>query len=139
MKNLFLGLITMTLFFTACKKTECPTPVTPTPPLNLSGSTWNGFANIPAIPLSNRPFVLTFNADGTLTGSLTNGNTFALSGSWNLTPYSTSVKLFFTIVSANGNYVGQGTLTTDNTKIESGTATNATTPAANLTFALTKS
>ncbi|MFM6926353.1 MAG: hypothetical protein ACKOU7_12680, partial [Ferruginibacter sp.] len=58
---------------------------------------------------------------------------------WNLTPNSTTVRLFFALASVSGSYIGQATLTTNNTKLESGIATNATTPSANLNFTVTKS
>lgn len=136
MKKLLLAAITsIALFASSCKK-DCPEPVTPP---DLSGTTWNGTANVPGLGLSNRPFVLTFNSDGTLAGSLTNGSSFALNGTWNLTPNTTTVRLFFTLATVAGSYVGQATLTTNNTKLESGSATNATTPSANLNFTTTKS
>lgn len=134
-KILFAAIASLTLLATSCKKDD-PDPV---PPTNLSGTTWTGLVNVPGLSLTDRPFVLTFNADGTLSGSLTNGSTFTLAGSWNLVPYSTTVRLFFTLQTVTGNYTGQATLTTNNTKMESGTATNVTTPSANLNFTVTKS
>ncbi len=126
--------ISIALIISSCTKTET------TAPLDLSGTTWTGTANVPGLTLSDRPFVLIFNADGTLGGSLTNeGTSFALNGSWNLTPNSSTVRLFFTLASVTGSYVGQATLTTNNTKLESGTATNATMPSSNLNFTATKS
>lgn len=133
MKNLFMFAISIALLITSCKKTETAAPV------DLSGTTWTGTANVPGASLSDRPFTLTFNADGTLTGSLTNGSSFAIAGSWNLTPNSTTVRLFFTLATVPGSYVGQATLTTNNTKMESGNATNATSPTYNLNFTATKS
>jgi hypothetical protein len=136
MKKLFLVAITsVALFASSCKK-SCPDPVTPP---DLSGTTWTGTANVPGLSLANRPFVLNFNADGTLTGSLTNGAPFAINGTWNLTPNTTTVRLFFTLVTVAGSYIGQAILTTSNTKLESGVATNATSPTANLNFTTTKS
>ena len=132
MKKIFLFALTVMLFASSCKKSD------PTPALDLSGTTWNGTANVPGLSLANKPFVLIFNADGTLGGSLTNGSSFALAGTWNLIPYSPTVRLFFTLVTVAGSYIGQGTLTTDNTKIESGIGTNATMPSANLNFTVTK-
>jgi|GEM_PF-5532226 len=134
-KFLFAVIASVALLATSCKKDDPE----PTPPTNLAGTTWTGTANVPGLSLTDRPFVLIFNADGTLGGSLTNGSAFAIAGSWNLVPYSTTVRLFFTLASVSGNYVGQATLTTNNTKMESGTATNATTPSANLNFVVTKS
>lgn len=135
MKKLFLiATSAVLLLASACKKSD-PTP----PAFDISGSTYTGTANVPGLSLSNKPFVLTFNSDGTLTGSFTNGSSFALAGTWNLAPYSTTVHLFFTLQTVSGSYVGQGTLTTSNTKIESGVATNATSPSANLNFTVTKS
>jgi hypothetical protein len=139
MKKLLLGFITIMLFATACKKTECPDPPVVIPPVNLSGTTWNGLANVPGVSLTNKPFVLTFNGDGTLSGNLTNGTPFAINGTWNLTPNSTTVKIFFTLATVTGNYIGQGTLNSNNTKLESGIATNVTSPTYNLNFAVTKS
>lgn len=136
MKKLFLAAITMIALFTSSCKKSCPDPVTPP---DLSGTTWTGTANVPGLGLTNRPFVLNFNADGTLTGSLTNGSSFALNGTWNLTPNTTTVRLFFTLATVSGSYIGQAVLTTNNTKLDSGTATNATTPSANLNFTTTKS
>lgn len=132
MKNLFLVAISLVLFLGACKKTETPAPV------DLSATTWTGTANVPGLSLSNKPFVLTFNADGTLGGSLTNGTSFALTGTWNLTPNSTVVRLFFKLASVSGDYVGQATLTSNNTKMEAGVATNVTSPSANLNFTVAK-
>jgi hypothetical protein len=123
------------LFAGSCKK-SCPEPAAAPP--DLGGTTWNGTANVPGISLSNKPWVLTFNADGTLGGSFTNGGSFAVAGTWNLTPNSSTVRIFFTMVSVGGSYIGQATLTTNNTKLESGVATNATTPLANLNFTATK-
>jgi hypothetical protein len=136
MKKLFLVAITsMALLASSCKK-DSPAPI---PPPDLSNTTWTGTANVPGLSLANRPFVLNFNADGTLGGSLTNGSSFAINGTWNLTPNSTTVRIFFTLATVSGSYVGQATLTTNNTKLESGIATNATMPSANLNFTVTKS
>ena len=134
MKKIFLIVITIILFANSCKKSD----PAPTPPVDLSATTWNGLANVPGLTLADKPFKLIFNADGTLGGSLTNGSNFAIAGTWNLTPNSTTVRLFFTLASVAGNYVGQATLTTNNTKMESGIATNATSPSANLNFTVTK-
>lgn len=134
-KIILIALTAVALFSISCKKTVTETVYGP----DLSGTTWNGTANVPGLSLSNKPFVLIFNGDGTLGGSFTNGSSFALAGTWNLTPNSTTVHLFFTLVSVSGSYVGQATLTTSNTKLESGVATNATTPSANLNFTVTKS
>jgi hypothetical protein len=118
MKKLFLVAITsLALFASSCKK-DSPDPV---PPPDLSNTTWTGTANVPGLSLTNRPFVLNFNA------------------AWNLTPNSTTVRIFFTLATVSGSYVGQATLTTNNTKLESGIATNATMPSANLNFTVTKS
>jgi hypothetical protein len=137
MKKLFLVAITsIALFASSCKK-SCPDP-TPAPP-DLSGTTFTGTANVPGLSLANKPWVLTFNADGTLSGSFTNGAPFLVNGTWNLTPNSTTVRLFFTLQTVAGSYIGSATLTTNNTKLESGVATNATSPTANLNFTATKS
>lgn len=136
MKKLFLAAITMIALFTSSCKKSCPDPVTPP---DLSNTTWNGTANVPGLSLANKPWVLIFNADGTLGGSFTNGSSFAVNGTWNLTPNSSTVRLFFTLASVSGSYIGQATLTTNNTKLEGGIATNATTPSANLNFTATKS
>lgn len=136
MKKLFLAAITMIALFTSSCKKSCPDPVTPP---DLSNTTWTGTANVPGLSLANKPWVLIFNADGTLGGSFTNGSSFAVNGTWNLTPNSSTVRLFFTLASVSGSYIGQATLTTNNTKMESGIATNATTPSANLNFTVTKS
>ena len=136
MKKLLFIAFALAMFTSSCKKSD-PTPA-PTA-VDLSGTTWTGTANAPGLGHTNKPFVLIFNADGTLGGSYTNGSSFALSGTWNLTPSSTTARLFFTLVTVSGNYVGQATLTTNNTKMESGIATNATTPSANLNFTVTKS
>jgi hypothetical protein len=136
MKKLFLvAITTLALFASSCKK-DCPAPVVPP---DLSGTTFTGTANVPGLSLTNRPFVLNFNADGTLGGSLTNGAPFMIAGTWNLTPNTTTVRLFFTLQTVAGSYVGQATLTTNNSKLESGVATNATSPVANLNFTATKS
>lgn len=134
-KFIVMALAAVALFTGACKKSS-PDPVSPP---DLSNTTWTGTANAPGLSLANKAFVLIFNADGTLGGSFTNGSSFALAGTWNLTPNSSTVHLFFTLVTVSGSYVGQGTLTTNNTKLESGVATNATTPSANLNFTVTKS
>lgn len=137
MKKLFLVAITaLALFSSSCKKDDCPAPVIPP---DLSGTTWNGTANVPGLSLTNKAWVLIFNADGTLGGSFTNGSSFAVNGTWNLTPNSPTVRIFFTLASVSGSYIGQATLTTNNTKLESGVATNATSPSANLNFTVTKS
>ena len=137
MKKLFLVAITsMALFASSCKK-SCPDPATPPP--DLGGTTFTGTANVPGLSLANKPWVLIFNADGTLGGSITNGSSFAVAGTWNLTPNSTTVRIFFTLATVAGSYIGQATLTTNNTKLESGVATNATSPSANLNFIATKS
>ena len=136
MKKLFLVAVTaLALFSSSCKK-DCPAPVVPP---DLSGTTFTGTANVPGLSLANKPWVLIFNADGTLGGSFTNGASFAVAGTWNLTPNSTTVRIFFTLVSVGGSYIGQATLTTNNTKLEGGVATNATSPTANLNFTATKS
>ncbi|MFN8277225.1 MAG: hypothetical protein U0T84_07070 [Chitinophagales bacterium] len=134
MKKFMYFTCALMLIISSCKKTETVTPTA----VDLSGTTWNGTANVPGLSLSNKPFVLTFNADGTLVGSFTNGTSFALNGSWNLTPNSTVVHLFFTLASVSGSYVGQATLTTNNTKMESGVATNATSPTTNLNFTVAR-
>jgi hypothetical protein len=140
MKKLFLFAITIALLASSCKKTDCPAPLVIVPPVEMSGTTWNGLANFPGLTLANVPMVIIFNSNGTLGGSITNaGSSFAIAGSWNLTPSSTSVKMFFTIVSVGGSYLGQATLNGTNTKLESGTATNATAPTANMNFVVTKS
>lgn len=133
MKKILLLALSAFLFFTSCKKSD-----TTPPPFDPAGSTWTGTANVPGLSLSNKAFVLTFNADGTLTDSFTNGSSFALTGTWNLRPNNVTMHIFFTLASVSGSYVGQGTLTTNNTKLESGVATNATTPSANLNFTVTK-
>jgi hypothetical protein len=137
MKKLFLVAITsLALFASSCKKDDCPAPVVPP---DLSGTTFTGTANVPGLALTNKAWVLIFNADGTLGGSFTNGGSFAVAGTWNLTPNTTTVRLFFTLQTVAGSYIGQATLTTNNTKLESGVATNATAPMANLNFTATKS
>jgi hypothetical protein len=137
MKKLILVAITsMALFASSCKK-SCPEPAAPPP--DLGGTTFTGTANVPGLSLANKVWVLNFNADGTLGGSFTNGSSFAVNGTWNLTPNSTTVRLFFTLATVSGSYIGQATLTTNNTKLESGVATNATSPSANLNFTCTKS
>lgn len=133
MKKLFFIVFAIALITGSCKKSN-PAPA----PVDLSGTTWSGTANVPGLSLSNKPFVLTFNADGTLGGSFTNGSSFAVAGTWNLTPSSSTVRLFFTLATVSGSYIGQATLTSNNTKMESGAATNATTPSANLNFTVSK-
>jgi hypothetical protein len=135
MKKVFLIAVIALITSASCKKDECPAP---TVYMNMSGTTWNGMAAFPGLSL-NLPIVLTFNADGTLTGNVTNGATFAIAGSWNLVPSSTVVRMNYTIVSVSGSYVAQGTLTTNNTKLESGNGTNTANPTANMTFTATKS
>ena len=137
MKKLFLvAIASIALFASSCKK-NAPEPAAPPP--DLSGTTWTGTTDVPGLSLTNRPFVLTFNANGTLSGTLTNGSSFALAGTWNLTPNTATVRLFFTLATVSDSYVGQANLTNNNTKLESGVATNATTPSANLNFTTTKS
>ncbi|MFM6925778.1 MAG: hypothetical protein ACKOU7_09785 [Ferruginibacter sp.] len=78
MKKLFFVAITsLALFASSCKK-SCPDPA-PLPP-DLGGTTWTGTANVPGLSLSNKPWVLIFNAAGTLGGSFTNGSSFAVNG-----------------------------------------------------------
>ncbi|MFN8309876.1 MAG: hypothetical protein U0T73_07930 [Chitinophagales bacterium] len=135
MKNLLSISLLFVLFISSCKKTE-----TVTPPFDLSGTSWTGTSNVPGLSLSDKPFKLMFHDDGTLTGSFTNSGTdFALNGTWNLRPNATTVHIYFTLASVSGSYIGQATLTTNNTKLESGYANNATTPSANLVFTVTKS
>jgi hypothetical protein len=136
MKKLFVFIIAVSALFASCKKDDCPAPPVY---MNMAGTTWTGTSNFPGLGLSNLVTVFTFNADGTLGGSVTSGGSFAIAGSWNLTPSSNVVRMNYTIVSVTGVYVGQGTLTTNNTKLESGTGTNATTPTSNMTFTATKS
>lgn len=126
-KLFFLAFSVAILLVTSCSKDTVE-------PVDLSGTTFTGTANVPGLSLSDKVFVLTFNADGTLDGSFTNGSSFALDGTWNLTPNSTTVHLFFTLASVSGTYVGQATLTNNNKKLDPGSATNATTPSANLNF-----
>jgi hypothetical protein len=133
MKKILLLALSAFLFFASCKKSD-----TTPPPFDPAGTTWTGTANVPGLSLSNKPFVLTFNADGTLTGSFTNGSSFAVAGTWNLRPNNVTMHIYFTLATVSGPYIGQATLTTNNTKLESGVATNATTPSANLNFTVTK-
>jgi len=135
MKKLFLISAVIMLGFASCKK-DCPEPVQN---YNMSGSSWTGTYSIPSVPIANQPMNLSFSSTGTITGNVMNGaSTFAIAGSWNLVPGSSSVNLFFTIATITGPYVSQATLTTNNTKLESGVMTNATTPIGNGTFALTR-
>lgn len=131
-KILLFAALTFTLLG-ACKKSD-----TTPPPFDPAGTTWTGTANVPGLSLTNRPFVLIFNADGTLGGSLTNGSSFAINGTWNLRPNNVTMHIYFTLATVSGPYIGQATLTTNNTKFDSGVATNATTPSANLNFTVTK-
>jgi hypothetical protein len=134
MKKLLLAAVLFTTVFASCKKESCPAPV---PPVNMAGTTWNGTISFPGLALNNLPLVLIFNADGTMAGSVTNGSSYAIAGTWNLVPNSSTVRMFFTIVSVSGNYTAQATLTTNNTKLESGSGTN-TTATYNCTFTATK-
>ncbi|MGB4844123.1 MAG: hypothetical protein WBP16_06645 [Ferruginibacter sp.] len=134
MKKLFLISAVMLLAFASCKK-DCPAPVEN---YNMSGTTWTGTYIIPGLAITNQPMNLSFSSAGTLSGNLMNGGTFNIAGTWNLVPGSTTVNLFFTVVTVSGSYVSQATLTTNNTKLESGVMTNATSPTANGTFSLTR-
>lgn len=127
----------MMLAFASCKKNS-PDPV---PDYNLAGTTWTGTVSIPAapVPVVNQPMHLSFNAAGSLAGDVSNGSgTYALAGSWSLVPGTSTVNMNFTIVSVTGPYVATATLTTNNTKLETGVMTNATMPAGNGTFTLTR-
>lgn len=133
MNKLIIIVASLALFVSSCKK--CDPPVTP---VDMSNTTWKGLSTVAGLNLTDREFNLIFNADGTLSGSLVNGSSFAIKGTWNKTPSSNLVRLFFTLASVTGEYVGQATLSTDNSKLEGGIGTNATTPATNLTFNVSK-
>lgn len=130
-KTILFGALAATLlFFASCKKDD------PTPPADLSNTTWNGSTTIAAIPVTQS---YVFNANGTLSGSTTStGGTFALAGTWSKTPNSSVVYMYFTIATVPGNYSAQGTLDGTGTKIESGAATNSSDASYNYTFSLTK-
>lgn len=134
MKKTFFSVIaSLTLLATSCKKDA---PVSPT---DLSGTTWTGTVNVPGFSYVDLPFVLNFYENGIMTGSLNNaGAENAIGGTWEIIPNSTTVKLFFGLQTIPGTYTGRATLTSNNTKMESGIAVNTTTPLANLNFKITK-
>lgn len=135
MKKIFLAFIaSLTLLATSCKKDAS------IPPTDLSDTTWTGTVNLPGFNYVNLPFVLNFYENGIMTGSLNNaGAENAIGGTWEVIPNSTTVRLFFGLQTIPGTYTGRATLTTNNTKMESGIAVNTTAPLANLNFKLTKS
>lgn len=135
MKKLLLFAFAIVLFASSCKK-DCPAPE---PATNLSGTTWTGTTTFAAMPGTPYPITLNFNADGTLTGNVVDGIPYPINGTWNLVPGSVSVKMFFTISTVTGTFNGQANLGTGNTQLESGIATNATSPIYNMSFTATKS
>jgi hypothetical protein len=136
MKKFLLAMVLFTAAFASCKKDDCPAPPVY---MNMAGTTWTGTSNFPGLSLSGLATTFIFNTDGTLGGSVTNGGSnFAVAGSWNLTPNSNVVRMFYTIVSVAGSYTGQATLANNNTRLESGSGTNPTTPTGNMNFVVNK-
>jgi hypothetical protein len=118
MKKLFFTFIVLTAIFSSCKKETCPVVE---PPVNLSGTTFKGIAIISGITYN--PFTIVFSADGTCTVTFQGYPAFP--GTWNKTPSSSVVYLFFT-ESPTNSWKGQGTLNSTNNKLEGGTLTRTT-------------
>jgi hypothetical protein len=129
MKKILLAAVLFTAIFASCKKESCPVVV---PPVDLGGSSWTGPCVINSI---NYTMTFTLAADGTLTGGF-NSPTYPFTGSWNKTPNSNAVKLFF--VQAGNNWKGTGTLNTDGNKIETGTLNQTSGGAFTGTFTVNK-
>ncbi|MFZ1528609.1 MAG: hypothetical protein WAT19_07660 [Ferruginibacter sp.] len=125
-KGILLLLVSALLFF-SCKKDD------PAPPVDLSGTTFKGTAVINSINYD--PFTIKFNADGTAT--VTIGSFSPFPGSWNKTPNSSIVYFFFD-ESATNKWKGNGTLSTNNTKLENGTVTRTAPSVLNGTFTAEK-
>lgn len=130
MKKLFLFAITLAIFASSCKKTECPVPVEP---VNLGGTIFSGSALIGAITYN--PSVFSFFADGSFTVKL--GTFSLLYGSWSKTPNSSIVYFFFE-ESSTTKWKGQGTLNATNNKLEGGTFTRVTPSTISGTFTADK-
>jgi hypothetical protein len=118
MKKLFLFAFTIALFASSCKKTDCPVQVLPTPPVDLSGTSFSGPALVNGASYNPTKFI--FSADGTCTVQFTGFPAFP--GSWSKSPNSNVVYFFFD-ESATNKWKGQGTLNATNNKLESGTFT----------------
>jgi hypothetical protein len=129
MKKLFLAAVIFTVLATSCKK-NCPEVVLP---VDLSGTTFKGAAVANGVPYD--PFVIVFANDGTCTIKFGTFGTFT--GSWNKSPNSSIVYLFFT-ESATNSWKGQATLNATNDKLEGGTLTRVTPSTLAGTFTVTK-
>jgi hypothetical protein len=129
MKKILIAAILFTSIFASCKKDECPAPVVVP---DLGGFSWSGPSTVNGVA-----YTMSFStaADGTLTGSFNPGS-FTFTGSWNKTPNSNVVRLFF--VQAGNNWKGQGTLNTEANKIEAGTLTQTSGGALTGVFTVTK-
>lgn len=128
MKKLILFAITIVLFASACKK--CPVPEVVVPPVDLSSTSWSGPATINTL---NYTMTMALAANGNMTGTF---NTFTFAGSWNKSPNSTKVYIFF--VQAGNNWKGEGTHNSTNNKIEIGTLTQLSGGSFTGTFGITK-
>lgn len=129
MKKLLLSFFIATIALSSCKKEDCPVVV---PPPDLGGTSWSGPSTVNSISYT---MSFTLNADGTLSGAF-NPGAFTFAGSWNKTPNSSQVRIFF--VQAGNNWKGQGTLNTEANKIENGTLNQLTGGAFTGTFNVNK-
>lgn len=116
------------LALVSCKKDD-PAPI---PPVDLSSTSWSGPSTVNGI---NYTMNYTLAANGTLTGGF-NSPTYPFSGSWNKTPNSNIVYIFF--IQAGNSWKGEGTLNSTNNKIENGTLNQLTGGAFTGTFNVTK-
>jgi hypothetical protein len=117
----------ITLVAACSKDKEAP------PPPNLGNTTWKDSAIINGIKY--KPFTVQFNEDGTAQVTFAGFSPFK--GFWNKLPTSAVVNIYFT-ESATNTWKGRGTLSTDNTKIESGTLERLTPSTITGTFVVTK-
>ncbi len=133
MKKLFLlGITVAMLAVSSCKK-DCPTPAVVEPPVDLSASSWSGPCTINGI---NYTFTLALAADGTISGGFNVPSFTIASGSWNKTPNSNIVRIFF--IQSGNAWKGQGTYNATTNKIEVGTLTQTSGGSFTGTFTVTK-
>jgi hypothetical protein len=81
MKKILLVTMLFTTLFVSCKKEDCPVPVVPVPPVDLSGTTFIGAAVFPA---TTQNLTIAFNADGT--ALFTFATLTPITGNWSKTP-----------------------------------------------------
>lgn len=133
-KTLFL-MVLFTTLFVSCKKETCPVPLVPTPPIDLSGSTFVGSTVFPA---TTQATTIVLNADGT--AIFTFATLQPITGNWSKTPNSNTVNLFF--VETPGvnakNWNGNATFNASNNKLENGVFNRTSPTTLTGTFTATK-